>query len=54
VVKMPPKDNVLVALTDLAIGENVIFEKEKTLECNPIVPEVVASVRLGSPVARPS
>lgn len=28
VVKMHPKDNVLVALTDLAKGVNVIFEKE--------------------------
>ena len=28
VVKMHPEDNVLVALTDLAKGENVVFEEE--------------------------
>lgn len=34
--------------------ENGLEKLEKALESNPVLPEVEASVRLGSPVARPS
>lgn len=34
--------------------ENGLEKLKKALESNPVLPEVVASVRLGSPVARPS
>lgn len=34
--------------------ENGLEKLKKTLESNPVLPEVEASVRLGSPVARPS
>jgi len=34
--------------------ENGLEKLKKTLESNPVLPEVGAEVRLGSPVARPS
>jgi len=46
--------SIVTDYNEAFFGENGLEKLKKALESNPALPEVDASVRLGSPVARPS